>query len=293
LTTTIDHLPFHKQEEIRALTELIVASKEVHMVILYGSFATGKWVKDLYVENGTTYEYASDYDLLVILTHEEFMQKVKIENKIDQELVVTGKVKTPVNTIFHGIKQINQALSEGNYFFSDIKKEGILLYDSGQFKLVNSRKLTPEETKQKAEDYFEQWFASANEFFIDFDNAFGRNSLHKAAFELHQAAERYYITISLVFTDYRTKGHSLKTLGIQAGMCDKRFMAVFPEETEEEKRLFELLKRAYVDARYKMNDYHVTREELEHLAERVKMLRDLTEEICQKKIVELGYRENK
>ena len=36
--------------------------------------------------------------------------------------------------------------------------------------------------------------------------------------------------------------------------CDPRF-AVFPQGTDDEKRLFELLRRAYVDARYKMEEY--------------------------------------
>jgi len=42
-----------------------------------------------------------------------------------------------------------------------------------------------------------------------------------------------------------------------------------------------------------MNDYHITGKELEYLAERVKMLRNLTEEICKKKIEELEYRVDK
>ena len=74
-----------------------------------------------------------------------------------------------------------------------------------------------------------------------------RNSLYKAAFHLHQATEQFYTTILLVFTDYRPKDHKLEILGIKVTMCDKRF-DVFPQTTYEEKRQFELLKRAYIDA---------------------------------------------
>jgi len=288
LKTSIEHLPSHKQEELKALTGLISSSKKVHMVILFGSYATGKWVEDRYIEKGITYEYRSDYDLLIIFEHEDFTHKFKIEDKIKEQLVSTGKVQTPVNPIFHGIKHVNRALSYGNYFFADIKKEGILLYDSGKFHLAEPKKLTPAENRQKAEDYFKQWFESANEFLIDFNNAFGRNSLNKAAFELHQSAERYYTALLLVFTDYRPKDHNLETLVIQAGMCDKRFKEVFPRRNEEEKRLFELLKKAYIDARYKMDEYRITHEELEYLAERVKVLQELTETICKEKIENLG-----
>ena len=55
------------------------------MVILFGSYATGKWVEDRYIEKGITYEYRSDFDLLVVITHEEFSQKFKIEDKIKEQ----------------------------------------------------------------------------------------------------------------------------------------------------------------------------------------------------------------
>ena len=112
----------------------------------------------------------------------------------------------------------------------------------------------------------------------------------KAAFELHQATERYYTTILLVFTDYRPKDHNLENLGIKVEMCDQRF-AVFPKTTDTEKRLFELLKRAYIDARYKMDEYKVTKGELEYLAEKVDELKKLTETICKSKINEIGKTE--
>lgn len=282
-----NHLPPSKQEELKLLTQLLSAFKEVEMVILFGSYARGNWVEDRYVEKGITYEYRSDFDLLVVLTHEDLKQKFRIEDKVKAELTATGKVNTPVSLIFHGIKQLNASLTMGNYFFRDIKEEGTMLYDSQKHRLANPKKLTTEQYQQKAQEYFDQWFESANEFFIDFGNALKRDSLKKAAFELHQATERYYITILLVFTDYRPKDHNLENLGIKAEMCDKRF-AVFPKTTDEEKRRFELLKRAYIDARYKMDEYQITEEELAYLSQRVAQLQRLTETICRTKIAEIG-----
>ncbi|MGN7513326.1 MAG: HEPN domain-containing protein [Allomuricauda sp.] len=287
MNKSLDHLPPSKQKELGLLTTLLSSFKEVEMVLLFGSYARGNWVEDTYVEKGITYEYRSDYDILVVLTHEDLKQKFRIEDKVKEELITTGKVNTPVNIIFHGIKHLNQALRLGNYFFKDIKKEGVVLYNSEKFELATPKVLTPQESQQKAQEHFDQWFTSANEFMIDFKNAFGRESYHKAAFELHQATERYYTTILLVFTDYRPKDHNLETLGIKVDMCDPRF-AVFPKQTEEEQRLFELLKRAYIDARYKMEEYHVTQADLEYLSAKVAELQQLTEEICLEKIKEIG-----
>jgi hypothetical protein len=48
-----------------------------------------------------------------------------------------------------------------------------------------------------------------------------------------------------------------------------------PMFTEEDKRLFNLLKKAYVDARYKKS-YSITKDELAYLSGRVEKLRTLT-----------------
>ena len=72
-------------------------------------------------------------------------------------------------------------------------------------------------------------------------------------------------------------------------MYDKRF-AVFPKETKEEICLFELLKKAYIDARYKMDEYTITPNELEYLAGKVAQLKQLTQELCLAKIKEIGER---
>ncbi len=283
----LNHLPKSKQEELMLLAKELSAHKLVEMVILFGSYARGNWVEDQYVEKGITYEYRSDFDILVVITHEDFKQKFRIEDKIKAELITTGKVTTPVSLIFHGIKQLNASLGMGSYFFKDIKEEGVVLYDSEKCKLAHPKKLSPEQYQQKAQEYFDQWFESANDFLETFGFDFGRGKLHQAAFLLHQATERYYTTILLVFTDYRPKDHDLETLGIKVEMCDQRF-AVFPKTTDTEKHRFELLKRAYIDARYKMDEYEITHAELEYLADKVGQLKKLTEEICAEKIAGIG-----
>jgi len=284
MKTSLEHLPEHKQQELQAIAELIKKAYKVEMIILFGSYARGNWVEDIHNENGTIVEYESDYDLLVILTYEDYTTQLGIEKKLKENLLSNHKVETPVSLIFHGIKQVNRELREGNYFFSDIKKEGILLYNSEKYKLAERKELTSEEIKQKATNHFEQWFESANNFYTSFEDSFKREHLKEAAFLLHQATERYYVTILLVFTDYRPKQHNLEILGQQAETLDKRFKAAFPKTTAEEKHLFELLKRAYIDARYKMKEYNISKEELEYLSKRVKLLKELTEKICKEKM---------
>jgi len=46
-------------------------------------------------------------------------------------------------------------------YFSDIKKEGILIHDSGQFHLAEAKERTPADRKAQAQTWFDQWFESA------------------------------------------------------------------------------------------------------------------------------------
>jgi len=114
----------------------------------------------------------------------------------------------------------------------------------------------------------------------DFNNAFERGSYKKAAFELHQAVERFFDAILLVFTNYRPRSHDLEKLGHMVGGYDPALLTVFPQATEEQKKSFDLLKRAYVEARYNPG-YKITKEQLEYLAQGVAKLQDLAKKICE------------
>ena len=281
----LSHLPLEKQTELNTLVEVLKTVRGIEMVILFGSYARGTWVEDMYTENGTIYEYRSDYDILIVTKENNPLKNFQIERKVEKN--IPEGIATPLSFIYHSIKFLNNALSVGNYFFNDVVKEGIMLYNRGIFTLEEPRELTPTEAKQKAQDYYDQWFKSANSFLRHHYYAMNDEDEYKAAFELHQATERYYTTILLVFTDYRPKEHDLERLDISAVKCDKRF-DVFPRKTKAEQKRFELLKKAYIDSRYKMDEYQITKQDLEYLAEKVEELKTLVEEICTAKILEIG-----
>ena len=90
-------------------------------------------------------------------------------------------------------------------------------------------------------------------------------------------------TVLLVFTSYKPKDHYLDSLGPMVCDFSPKFLTVFPMTTDEQKNCFDLLNEAYVKARYD-NHYKITKEQLEYLANRVKMLKKLTEEVCLEKI---------
>jgi HEPN domain-containing protein/predicted nucleotidyltransferase len=280
---SLSHLPKTKKDELKKIVKTLLEYKEVEMIILFGSYATGKYVhRDRYVEDGIIYEYKSDYDLLIILSQIKQADNPSFVHSITEKLKNLG-LFTPVSPIYEGAGFVNHQLSEGNYFFNDIKSEGILLYDSKRKQLARKRKLNLEEIKKQSQDYFDEWFASASDFFEQFEHAYNKKKYKIAAFELHQATERLYHTVSLVFTGYKHKTHDLEELGKVASTLNLEYKKIFPRKTQTEKHHFSLLQRAYIDSRYKRG-YRISKEELEYLAKRVIKLRNLTEKICKEKI---------
>jgi HEPN domain-containing protein len=174
-------------------------------------------------------------------------------------------------------------IESGWYFFTDIKKEGILLYDSARFKLSRIKKLSPQQRAEQAQTDFNTWFKGARQFYVGFEMYLQRGWNKKAAFMLHQTVESFYMAIVLVFTHYKPKTHDIEKLGRQAAGFDPRFLQVFPRATKPEDRAFTLLKKAYIDARYKPA-YRITAKQLEYLAHRAKKLQRLTKKACTQKI---------
>jgi HEPN domain-containing protein/predicted nucleotidyltransferase len=286
---SLAHLPLYKKQELKRLKSIILEkAPTAQFIILFGSHARGDWVDDEYTEGHITYSYKSDFDILVITDDKETCTNESLWMQVENEYYgLFYSQRTPVDDIIrHHIQEVNNKLREGHYFFSDIKKEGILLYDSGNYKLERRRKIDPARRLEIAVEDFEQWFESANEFYIDFENAFKRKSYNKAAFELHQATERFYGAMIIVASGYKPKTHNINKLGKVAARYCPEYKKIFPRQTDEEKRLFKLLKNAYVDARYK-KDYVITKDELTYLAKRVEKLRDLVEKTCKAKIESL------
>jgi len=280
---SLSHLPAGKRAELACVVDVIRERvPTTQMVILFGSHARGDWVEDITTEGHITYEYKSDFDLLVIVDSNRTAAKTGLWHKVKKD-IRRLRTSTWVTLIVHHIGYVNKWLSRGQYFFTDIKKEGILLYDSKESKLARRRKLDPAERAEIAKEDFGQWFKSAKEFLGQFETAFEKKWFKNAAFQLHQATERFYNAIILVFTGYKPKTHDLDTLSHLSAGRDPAVLPIFPLSTDKEKHRFDLLCRAYIDARYKKN-YKITRADLEYLAERVKKLQRITKRICKKKI---------
>jgi HEPN domain-containing protein/predicted nucleotidyltransferase len=283
--TSLEHLPKDKQKELKSVADSIAQLVNPEKIILFGSYATGKWQEDQHMEGHITYEYISDYDLLIATRQGDNRPEHQIQELA--EIKSQPLTSIPVNVIVHGIDYVNRQIEEGQFFFTDIKKEGILLYDAGNVALAEQRELTAKERKDIAQRDFDKYFKTAKSFLAN--SIFSKDTildLNISIFQLHQSAEGFYNTMILVCTGYKPKTHNLGKLLRMSREFSPELSTVFPNSNRTEIHLFTLLKKAYVDARY--NDkYVITEDELNTLIERVKKLQEITERVCKSKIASI------
>jgi HEPN domain-containing protein/predicted nucleotidyltransferase len=243
-------------------------------IVLYGSMARGQPVRDL----GTGYR--SDFDLLVIVSHPELTDEdwwYGASDALTFEASL-GATRYPYNFIVHDLADVNDQLRRGRPFFVDILRDGVILYEYDSKELARPGNLTPEEVQAEARGYFEQWYASSLEFSELAAVAIEKGMTNKAAFLLHQAVESAYHCLLLTLTLYAPKLHNIEKLRGMAEGVAPELIEAWPRKHRWERRPFNLLVRAYVEARYSAT-YTITAEDLASAAEQVAKLQDLVTKV--------------
>ncbi len=168
----------------------------------------------------------------------------------------------------------------------DIAQDGIALYEADERVLHKPKPKTPAQALTMANEYFEEWLPSANNFYDGYTDALARENFKKAAFDLHQATEQLYHCVLLVCTFYTPHVHNLGFLRTQAERIDLRLVDAWPRQERADRARFEKLKEAYVKARYSKH-YRITEEELQWLGRCVEELGRVVHTICSERISEL------
>lgn len=296
MRTDIDHLPTAKQRDLERIVRILFEEFEAALksatqpwkkagrilkIILYGSYARGDWVDD------RVGGYVSDYDILIVVNDERLTDPVDYwsaaDDRLMRELTISRTLSAPVNFIVHTLTDLNEQLERGRPFFADIAKQGIALYEAEGFALASPRLLPAEEERAEADRHFKKWFPSAEAFRASSQFLAERGNLNEAAFNLHQAVERLYHCILLVLTLYSPKSHKLNFLRSLAEDAEPRLIQAWPRSTKIDRRCFELLRQAYVNARYSP-EYEISERELHWLQKRAGELQELVETISMERI---------
>ncbi|OFW80742.1 MAG: hypothetical protein A2887_06005 [Alphaproteobacteria bacterium RIFCSPLOWO2_01_FULL_40_26] len=241
----IMNLSKSKQDELQKISKTIRANcDDVEMIILYGSYARGDYKEAKDIDPKSKSGHPSDYDILVVSSKKKTALDVNLWSRISkicQDLELSAQTRI----ITHDIKALNIKLAEGQYFFSDVKKDGIRIFDSKKFELAEERNLTANEKRRIAQDYFDECFQGAQRFYRYFNVAIDEDDFKRAAFFLHQSAESAYKAVLLVFSNYSPREHFLEFLGKEAEKYSDLMKNIFSKISKEDEERFKLLEYAY------------------------------------------------
>lgn len=288
----IDHLPQTQQDELARATQILMdefsiaisratqpwkKNGRVQKIILFGSYARNDWVDE--PENG----YQSDYDLLIIVSHADLTDIAEYWYVAEDKILRDAAIARPVNIIVHTLDEVNQALTRGEYFWVDIARDGIALYDLPGSSLALPKPLTAADAYDMASRYLVEWLPAIDRSLATAatQTAQGEDNLgwrKDAAFTLHQATERAYNCFLLIRMHYVPRSHNLKFLRSLAEDKEPRLIDCWPRATKVERRRFELAKRAYVEARYSAS-YEISSDDLRAITAAVHKLREIVESV--------------
>ncbi|HEU4406156.1 MAG TPA: nucleotidyltransferase domain-containing protein [Polyangiaceae bacterium] len=193
MKTSLDHLPDDKRARLATIAAIFREAAPLGLLILFGSHARGDWVDD--PETG----YQSDFDLLAVTHDPALADDATFWHELEARFREAA-APTPVTLIAHTVTFVNREIRVGQYFFVDVTREGVVLYDARHVTLASPKGLNPEERLDTGQKNFAHWFESASGFFRGCRYYAGRGELNHAAFSLHQAAERYYHAAALVLS---------------------------------------------------------------------------------------------
>ena len=303
MKSSLDHIPHRKQRELARALEILHEEFEdalnegtagfkkrgrILKIILFGSYARGTFVDEPHTMKG----YRSDFDLLVIVNNRKLTDHATYWYKAADRIIRDSFIETPTQFIVHSLREVNKLLKEGHYFFSDIRKEGFVLYELDDETLAEPKLLTAKERLQVAREHLKQRYAEAVAFhvtagiqasMVKSDDGVWKNL---AAFSLHQALEQSYSCVLLTLTNYGPASHNIKFLRSLAEEQDLRLVEAFPRDHHRQRAWFNTINEAYVKARYSKH-FEISEEALVWLGERTAHLLELVKVVCDEHIQKL------
>lgn len=300
MQTDLAHLPPRKRSELERAVTLIfeyfdAANSEyakdwkkkgrINKIILYGSHARGSWVHEPHTVKG----YRSDFDILVIVNNKRLTDPkfwYALETHLQKEFT-NNAMRTPVSLIIHSLQEVNNDLAQGRYFFVDIAREGVILYESDSKALRKPIPKTPSDALALAREYYDNWYPDAAEFYDNFEFNLKQSRNANAAFQLHQCVEQLYHALLLVMTLYTPHSHNIRHLRSLAETVDRRLVHVWPMDKKQHETMFNKLKEAYVKARYSKK-YVIGTATLVWLGEQTQELARVVKEVCEERLAKLA-----
>ncbi|HEV7329673.1 MAG TPA: HEPN domain-containing protein [Flavisolibacter sp.] len=270
-TTSLYHGFALQHEEVsKEIVKRVTAATPVQRLFLLGLTTAYRRTETLFSLQSATRKEVTHYFLLALAEKEVEHSLNSVQDKIEGAL----QPYLPVTAIVFSAVQFSRWLLEGHPFAAAVYEKAFLLYQKDEMPLPVPAIPNEEVIKKEAEQLYTQTKTRVQEFIAGAELYTIRVQYKMAAFMLHQAAEQALRTMLIMHTGLRINTHSMDKLIRYCSMFCFELQDVFPRRNEKEKRVFQLLQKAYIDTRYK-EDYCLQPDDILTITKQVKRLYEI------------------
>src|SRR6185437_8619626 len=242
MKNSIKHLAPDKRRQLEEIKRIVFRLSRPEMIILFGIFAE----QQSGIDTPEVPPVLQVFDLLITVKNFNSKELSSLQSIIEDKCAT----RAPINLTIHSHKYINDRLIEGNYFFYQIAQNGILIHSNTGAELAKPTAPDFVKARQIAEQDFRFWSTQAIHFYECASTSMDHGYQRSCAFLLHQAVEQMYQAILLTHTGYKPATHNLNKLRRSTAKFSPKLCQIFPDSTDDDRRLFHLLVISYIDARY-------------------------------------------
>jgi uncharacterized protein len=260
-----------QQPEFKAAIALLINKLAPAGIICFGYCTYGRQQKTCFQQYTTTHH---QYDVLIVTPQHQAMRSA-------QYIEAVQKLASPtlsLHALVHSEQAVEQALNIGHPFFYKIFSEGIVVYTNGTGQGA-PQPVQPHHSVTEASRMhgWQRPFTLAERLLATASVAIRETASYDVGvFLLHQVMEHLCIASAQAAVQYRPTTHSLMRLIDLVSCYLPQAREVFPCNTPHERELFNVLRKAYSDVRYK-EGYTVPPHTASALLERVHAFKTLLE----------------
>jgi HEPN domain-containing protein len=247
------------------LVDIIVKAAKPDMIFLLGASLQRRRSESIFNEQAPTSQHISDCFLLVLIPNLCNKELHEWQDKIENNC----KCLMPVTALVLQTATFEEWLRSGHKFALTVAQSAAPVYDAGNISLAIPQNVANTITGKDCEKQYTDGLMKAKEFLAGAELYRIRKQHTMAAFMLHQSAEQALRTLLKICTGYHANTHSLDRLIRYGSLIAYQLPDIFPQRTDNEKRLFSLLQKAYIDTRYK-EDYKINNDDLLYLSEKLR-----------------------
>lgn len=283
MQTKFDNLSSSLISQLAQLIQKITTTVHAEKILCYG-YRTSNYQDWSCFKEDTGYQETvkATFDLLVITSNDNNQTDHEILQKID---LLATSLDCEITAVVQSLDAVNELIAKNSRFLTTLYNKAVLVYNTGTSTLITPPAAPSYETiKSKLETTWNKCFCTAERFYKTACFCLDNGWNEKALFDLHQATQHTCMALLRVYTGYRSTTHNLSRLLALIENFSFVPSTIFPCSTEEETALFNLLNKAYSDARYK-EDYSIPTETANLLKKRVHQLLLVAEKLYNKKMM--------